>query len=54
VQVGRLRRKLQDDDIPPRLIKAVHGVGYIFTPPVEALDPQPETEPGGPQSAAPA
>jgi two-component system OmpR family response regulator len=40
VQVGRLRRKLQDDDNPPRLIRAVRGVGYIFTPSVEALDPQ--------------
>jgi DNA-binding response OmpR family regulator len=38
VQVGRLRRKLRDDDNPPRLIKAVRGVGYIFTPSVEDLD----------------
>jgi two-component system OmpR family response regulator len=50
VQVGRLRRKLQDDDDPPRLIKAVRGVGYIFTPSVEPLDPQPGAKSGGPTS----
>ena len=36
----RLRRKLRDDDNPPCLIKAVRGVGYIFTPFVEDLDAQ--------------
>ena len=36
VQVGRLRRKLEDDPQNPTLIKTVRGSGYIFTPPVEA------------------
>jgi len=36
VQVGRLRRKLEDDPQNPNLIKTVRGSGYIFTPPVEA------------------
>ena len=35
VQVGRLRRKLEDDPQNPGLIKTVRGSGYIFTPPVE-------------------
>jgi two-component system OmpR family response regulator len=35
VQVGRLRRKLEDDPQNPSLIKTVRGTGYIFTPPVE-------------------
>ena len=35
VQVGRLRRKLEDDPQKPTLIKTVRGTGYIFTPPVE-------------------
>ena len=35
VQVGRLRRKLEDDPQNPALIKTVRGTGYIFTPPVE-------------------
>src|SRR5580692_3740310 len=36
VQVGRLRRKLEDDPKNPTLIKTVRGGGYIFTPPVES------------------
>ena len=36
VQVGRLRRKLEDDPKNPSMIKTVRGGGYIFTPPVEA------------------
>ncbi|HML09529.1 MAG TPA: response regulator [Stellaceae bacterium] len=36
VQVGRLRRKLEDDPKNPCLIKTVRGGGYIFTPPVES------------------
>jgi len=36
VQVGRLRRKLEDDPQRPTMIKTVRGTGYIFTPPVEA------------------
>ncbi len=35
VQVGRLRRKLEDDPQNPMLIKTVRGSGYIFTPPVD-------------------
>jgi two-component system OmpR family response regulator len=35
VQVGRLRRKLEDDPQRPNMIKTVRGSGYIFTPPVE-------------------
>src|SRR5213078_1295079 len=34
VQVGRLRRKLEDDPQNPSLIKTVRGSGYIFTPTV--------------------
>ena len=37
VQVGRLRRKLEDDPQNPALIKTVRGSGYIFTPEVEWL-----------------
>ena len=37
VQVGRLRRKLEDDPQNPTLIKTVRGSGYIFTPNVELL-----------------
>jgi two-component system OmpR family response regulator len=36
VQVGRLRRKLEDDPKNPAMIKTVRGGGYIFTPPVES------------------
>jgi two-component system OmpR family response regulator len=36
VQVGRLRRKLEDDSKNPTLIKTVRAGGYIFTPPVES------------------
>ncbi len=35
VQVGRLRRKLENDPQRPAIIKTVRGSGYIFTPPVE-------------------
>ncbi len=35
VQVGRLRRKLEDDQQRPTMIKTVRGTGYIFTPAVE-------------------
>ncbi|HEX3416143.1 MAG TPA: helix-turn-helix domain-containing protein, partial [Stellaceae bacterium] len=37
VQVGRLRRKLEDDPQRPMMIKTVRGTGYIFTPPVEVI-----------------
>jgi two-component system OmpR family response regulator len=30
VQVGRLRRKLEDDPANPKLIKSVRGSGYFF------------------------
>jgi two-component system, OmpR family, response regulator len=36
VQVGRLRRKLEDDPQRPSKIKTVRGSGYIFTPTVES------------------
>jgi two-component system, OmpR family, response regulator len=36
VQVGRLRRKLEEDPKNPTMIKTVRGGGYIFTPPVES------------------
>jgi DNA-binding response OmpR family regulator len=36
VQVGRLRRKLEEDAKNPSMIKTVRGGGYIFTPPVES------------------
>lgn len=35
VQVGRLRRKLEEDPQNPTLIKTVRGTGYIFTAAVE-------------------
>jgi DNA-binding response OmpR family regulator len=35
VQVGRLRRKLEEDPRAPSVIKTVRGGGYIFTPAVE-------------------
>ncbi|MFI4947821.1 MAG: winged helix-turn-helix domain-containing protein, partial [Alphaproteobacteria bacterium] len=35
VQVGRLRRKLENDPQNPSLIKTVRGSGYIFTPVVD-------------------
>jgi two-component system, OmpR family, response regulator len=37
VQVGRLRRKIEDDPQNPNLIKTVRGGGYIFAPAVEAV-----------------
>src|SRR5215472_17588017 len=36
VQVGRLRRKLDDDPKNPSMIKTVRGGGYMFTPAVES------------------
>jgi two-component system, OmpR family, response regulator len=36
VQVGRLRRKLNDDRQRPQLIKTVRGGGYMFAAPIEA------------------
>jgi two-component system OmpR family response regulator len=37
VQVGRLRRKLNDNPQEPQLIKTVRGGGYIFTAPVDTV-----------------
>ena len=37
VQVGRLRRKLDDDADDPQVIRSVRGAGYIFVAPVAAL-----------------
>jgi two-component system, OmpR family, response regulator len=34
VQVGRLRKKLEEDADNPQLIKSVRGAGYILVPPV--------------------
>ncbi len=34
IQIGRLRKKLQDDPKTPRIIKTVRGVGYLFEGPV--------------------
>ncbi len=42
VQVGRLRRKLDDDPKNPMLIKTVRGGGYMFTLPVELAAPHEE------------
>ena len=36
VQVGRLRKKLEDDAENPQIIKSVRGAGYILVPPVTA------------------
>ena len=35
VQVGRLRRKIEDDPDKPAIIKTVRGTGYLVTPTVE-------------------
>ncbi|MBI4184724.1 MAG: winged helix-turn-helix domain-containing protein, partial [Proteobacteria bacterium] len=35
VQVGRLRRKIEEDPKEPQIIKTVRGGGYLFAPPVE-------------------
>ena len=35
VQVGRLRRKLENDPKNPIIIKTVRGGGYMFTPSVD-------------------
>jgi DNA-binding response OmpR family regulator len=32
VQVGRLRRKLDDDAAEPRILKSVRGAGYVLVP----------------------
>jgi DNA-binding response OmpR family regulator len=35
IQVGRLRRKIEDDPEKPAIIKTVRGGGYLFAPIVE-------------------
>ena len=35
VQVGRLRRKIEDDPQNPTLIKTVRGGGYMFAATIE-------------------
>jgi DNA-binding response OmpR family regulator len=37
VQVGRLRRKIEDDPQNPTMIKTVRGGGYTFSPVVEPI-----------------
>jgi len=37
LQVNRLRRKLNDTDSPPRFIRSVRGIGYMFCEPVSQL-----------------
>jgi two-component system, OmpR family, response regulator len=39
VQILRLRRKLETDPRTPRIIQTDRGVGYVFTLPVEPLEP---------------
>jgi two-component system, OmpR family, response regulator len=39
VQVGRLRKKIEQDPEQPRIIKAVRGLGYQFAAEVERLSP---------------
>lgn len=36
VQVGRLRKKLEEDSQDPKIIKSVRGAGYVFVPLVSA------------------
>ena len=36
VQVGRLRKKLEEDSQDPKIIKSVRGAGYVFVPTVSA------------------
>ena len=42
MHVSHLRKKLDDDVKPPRLIKTVRGVGYVLAP----ANAEPGREPG--------
>jgi two-component system, OmpR family, response regulator len=37
VQIGRLRKKLEDDPQAPKLLKSVRSAGYVLVPQVESL-----------------
>ncbi len=37
VQIGRLRKKLEDDPQAPQLLKSVRSAGYVLVPHVESL-----------------
>jgi DNA-binding response OmpR family regulator len=36
-QISRLRKKLEPDPRQPRLLKSIHGDGYVFTASVTKL-----------------
>ncbi|HWD33542.1 MAG TPA: winged helix-turn-helix domain-containing protein, partial [Pseudomonas sp.] len=39
--VSRLRQRLQDDAREPAFIKTVRSEGYVFSLPVQLVEPQP-------------
>jgi two-component system, OmpR family, response regulator len=53
VQVGRLRRKLNDDPAQPQLIKTVRGGGYLFAAPIEPTTDRHRHDTGTPAAGAP-
>jgi two-component system OmpR family response regulator len=36
-QICRLRRKIEPDDGPPKLIKTIRAGGYVLTAPVDVI-----------------
>jgi TolB-like protein len=50
--VGRLRRKIEPDAKPPRLIVTVLGEGYKFAAPIRAETPKPSSESATPEPTA--